>query len=101
MLGGLAALGRTIDRAWRPGDPGLRLSVELCATYWHFLLLVWLVLFALLAGWADDFLALCRSLTSRGADIEGIGGWPVPPLAIPARKIGRASWWGRVCQYVV
>ena len=26
----------------------MRLSVELCAIYWHFLLLVWLVLFALL-----------------------------------------------------
>ena len=27
----------------------LRLSVELCATYWHFLLAVWVVLFVLLA----------------------------------------------------
>jgi cytochrome c oxidase subunit III len=27
----------------------VRLSVELCAVYWHFLLLVWLVLFALLS----------------------------------------------------
>src|SRR3546814_327166 len=63
MLGGLAALGRTIDRARRPGDPGLRLSVELRSTYWHFLLFVWMVLFALLTGWADAFLALCRSLT--------------------------------------
>jgi len=26
----------------------VRLSVELCATYWHFLLVIWLVLFALL-----------------------------------------------------
>jgi cytochrome c oxidase subunit 3 len=26
----------------------LRLSVELCTVYWHFLLLVWLVLFAVL-----------------------------------------------------
>ena len=26
----------------------VRLSVELCSVYWHFLLLVWLVLFALL-----------------------------------------------------
>jgi cytochrome c oxidase subunit 3 len=26
----------------------VRLSVELCAVYWHFLLIVWLLLFALL-----------------------------------------------------
>ena len=26
----------------------LRSSVELCAVYWHYLLLVWIVLFALL-----------------------------------------------------
>jgi cytochrome c oxidase subunit 3 len=26
----------------------VRLSVELCTVYWHYLLLVWLVLFALL-----------------------------------------------------
>lgn len=28
----------------------IRLSVELCALYWHFLLLVWLVLFALISN---------------------------------------------------
>jgi cytochrome c oxidase subunit 3 len=40
------------------------LSVGLCATYWHFLLLVWLVIFALLTGWADDFIAICRAAVS-------------------------------------
>jgi cytochrome c oxidase subunit III len=49
LLGGLVALGRTIARARRGvAMDRLRLSVDLCATYWHFLLLVWLVLFALL-----------------------------------------------------
>ena len=33
-------------RGVAPGK--LRLSIELCALYWHFLFLVWLVLFALL-----------------------------------------------------
>ena len=42
--------------------PQLRLSVELCAMYWHFLLLVWLVLLGLLTGWTDDFVAMCRQL---------------------------------------
>jgi cytochrome c oxidase subunit 3 len=49
LLGGLVALGATSDRAWRSAaaaDAGL--SVELCAIYWHFLLLVWLVFFVLL-----------------------------------------------------
>ena len=49
LAGGMVALGRTGFRAWRGADlPQLRLSVELCATYWHFLLVAWLVLFGLL-----------------------------------------------------
>jgi cytochrome c oxidase subunit 3 len=49
LSGGLVALGRTAAKVW--GDDELvqiRLSVELCAVYWHFLLAVWLVLFALM-----------------------------------------------------
>jgi cytochrome c oxidase subunit 3 len=49
ILGGLVALGRTMDKAWQGVALGeVRLSVELCAMYWHFLLFVWLVLFSLL-----------------------------------------------------
>ena len=49
LLGGLAALGRTTAKVWRGFTVDqVRLSVELCAMYWHFLLLVWLVLFGLL-----------------------------------------------------
>jgi cytochrome c oxidase subunit III len=49
LLGGLVAMARTALRARGDVDIGrLRLSLELCAMYWHFLLLVWLVLFALL-----------------------------------------------------
>jgi cytochrome c oxidase subunit III len=63
LLGGLVALGRTTARAWRGVEVAhLRLSVELCTMYWHFLLLVWLILLALLTGWADDLVALCRQL---------------------------------------
>lgn len=63
VLGGLAVLGRTTVKAWRGVDVSrLRLSVELCTMYWHFLLLVWLVVLALLTGWADDFAAICRQL---------------------------------------
>jgi cytochrome c oxidase subunit 3 len=49
LLGGLMALGRTMDKAWGGVAVGeVRLSIELCAVYWHFLLLVWLVFFSLL-----------------------------------------------------
>lgn len=49
VAGGLVALGRTADKVWRDGwTSRTRLSVELCAAYWHFLLLVWLILFGLL-----------------------------------------------------
>ncbi|HEU4985875.1 MAG TPA: cytochrome c oxidase subunit 3 [Rhizobiaceae bacterium] len=61
ILGGLFALTRTTIRAWSGASPErLRLSTELCAMYWHFLLFVWLGLFVLLAGWAADFIEICR-----------------------------------------
>jgi cytochrome c oxidase subunit III len=49
LLGGLVAWARTTARVWRQIEVAtVRLSIELCAIYWHFLLAVWLVLFALL-----------------------------------------------------
>ena len=49
LVGGLVAWGRTAAKVWRGIEVAkVRLSVELCAIYWHFLLGVWLVLFALL-----------------------------------------------------
>ncbi len=48
-MGGLVAWLRTTAKVWRGVEVAqVRLSVELCAVYWHFLLLVWLVLFGLL-----------------------------------------------------
>lgn len=69
VLGGLIALGRVTLRAFDTYEVGgargkLRLGLELCAIYWHFLLFVWLVLFVLLAGWAGDFLEICRQVLS-------------------------------------
>jgi cytochrome c oxidase subunit III len=59
LLGGLVAWGRTIAKVWRGLDVvRLRLSVELCTVYWHFLLLVWLVLFGLLFSGNDNLGAL-------------------------------------------
>ena len=49
LSGGLVALGRTALKMQRGVEVGkLRMSVELCATYWHFLLVSWLALFVLL-----------------------------------------------------
>jgi len=65
LMGGLVALGRTTSKVWRGAKVAeVQLSVELCAIYWHFLLLVWLVLLGLLTGWTDDFIAICRGLLS-------------------------------------
>ena len=63
ILGGLVALGRTTARAWTDGARDkLRLSIELCAMYWHFLLFIWLAIFVLLAGWAANLIDICRQL---------------------------------------
>jgi cytochrome c oxidase subunit 3 len=50
LLGGLVVWARAVGRMLR-GDSAarsLRLTVELCSIYWHYLLVVWLVLFGLL-----------------------------------------------------
>jgi cytochrome c oxidase subunit 3 len=67
LLGGLWVWGRTSARVARGAEAGaVRLSVELCTVYWHYLLLVWLVLFALLlstpprqSSCTPDTIAIC------------------------------------------
>jgi cytochrome c oxidase subunit III len=55
LVGGLVVLVRTTSRLFGRIDAGnvvarsrVRMSVQLCTTYWHWLLLVWLGVFALL-----------------------------------------------------
>ena len=67
VIGGLVALGRTAEKVWGGARMvQVRLSVELCAIYWHFLLFVWLILFGLLlvepGDSLADFLARCAPL---------------------------------------
>jgi cytochrome c oxidase subunit 3 len=65
LMGGLVGLGRTTAKVLRGAEASqIRLSVELCTIYWHFLLLVWLVLLGLLTGWTDNFVDVCRQLLS-------------------------------------
>ncbi|MFN3842811.1 MAG: heme-copper oxidase subunit III [Rehaibacterium terrae] len=61
LAGGLWVLWRTLRRAWR-GEPMARLreTVALCAVYWHYLLLVWGVLFTVLFVGAGPLYELCR-----------------------------------------
>jgi cytochrome c oxidase subunit 3 len=53
LVGGLAVWARTLTRLAAPVAPAVRVKdvrqvVALCTLYWHYLLLVWLVLFALM-----------------------------------------------------
>ena len=51
LLGGLIALSHIALRVWlRDSAEILALPLGLCTRYWHFLLLVWLVVFALLTS---------------------------------------------------
>jgi cytochrome c oxidase subunit 3 len=62
VLGGLVAWGRSAARARQGADMArLRLGVELCAIYWHFLLAAWLVLLLVLVS---NFLGLSICSTS-------------------------------------
>jgi cytochrome c oxidase subunit 3 len=64
VVGGLVAWVRTARRAQRGDDPArIRLGVELCAIYWHFLLAVWVVLFTILVSNTLG-LAICAPGTS-------------------------------------
>ncbi|KPH07772.1 cytochrome-c oxidase [Rhizobium acidisoli] len=64
IFGGLAVLTHTTVKAFSTdvAPERLRLSVDLSTIYSHFMLAVWLLLFALFAGWANDFVDLCRTL---------------------------------------
>ena len=49
LIGGLWVLGRTVSKFAAGAELiDLRLSLQLCSVYWHFLLLVWLVVFGVL-----------------------------------------------------
>ena len=49
LLGGLVAWGRTTVRLLSGSEIAkIRISVELCAVYWHFLLVIWVILFGLM-----------------------------------------------------
>ena len=52
LLGGLWVWSKTTFRltGGKADVVAARLSIELCSTYWHFLLVLWLLLFWVLAS---------------------------------------------------
>ncbi len=59
LMGGLLVLCNVVFRVWYDNDlKTLAAPLQLCTTYWHFLLGVWLVLFALLTSRPDTINAL-------------------------------------------
>ena len=57
LLGGLWVWAKTISKVWHGLESlsvtqitGVRLSIELCSVYWHYLLLLWLVFFYLFSS---------------------------------------------------
>lgn len=59
LLGGLVVMARVLLLAWQ-GAPADRIqaSLTLCTTYWHYLLGLWLVLFALLTQSPETYQAI-------------------------------------------
>lgn len=56
LLVGLVVLLRAILQFWRSAAlEGTRASLELCTTYWHYLLALWVVLFALLVSSPETY----------------------------------------------
>lgn len=59
LIGGLVVLSNVVFRVWYDSDAAsLTAPLKLCTTYWHFLLGVWLVLFALLTSKPETINAL-------------------------------------------
>jgi cytochrome c oxidase subunit 3 len=59
LLGGLVAWARTLSKLLlREPLQALSASVELCAIYWHYLLALWLLLFALLTSTPQTYEAI-------------------------------------------
>ena len=62
LVGGLAVWAKTTLKVWRGVPmPKVRLSVELCTIYWHFLLVIWLALFGLLFFPGGSLPVICKA----------------------------------------
>lgn len=65
LVGGLVAWAVASLKVWRGVPlPKVRMIVELCTIYWHFLLVVWLALFGLLFFPGGSLPVICRAFVS-------------------------------------
>ncbi|RTL90921.1 MAG: cytochrome c oxidase subunit III [Hyphomicrobiales bacterium] len=63
LIGGFVVLvGVTGPTLHRIESEIMTARLGLCATYWHFLLVVWLLLFMLISGFTDNVGVICRRL---------------------------------------
>ncbi|MEO6918463.1 MAG: cytochrome c oxidase subunit 3 [Collimonas sp.] len=58
VAGGLVGWGMAAAGSWRQEPRRLAWRIRLCARYWHFLLVVWLLLFAVLGWLTPDFVRM-------------------------------------------
>ena len=59
LLGGMIVLANVVFKVWYDEEAdALSGPLQLCANYWHFLLVVWMVLFALLTSRSETINAL-------------------------------------------
>lgn len=59
LLGGLIGWTHTLRRAWNDDDDTrVRVSVQMCTVYWHFLFVLWLAMFGLLSSSPETINAL-------------------------------------------
>ncbi|MEM9635688.1 MAG: cytochrome c oxidase subunit 3 [Pseudomonadota bacterium] len=65
ILGGLVALAFAVSSAFHGTDlRPLIPRLELCTIYWHFLLVIWLAILVVIAGWAEEIVVTCSQLFS-------------------------------------
>ncbi|MBY6185662.1 cytochrome c oxidase subunit 3 [Marinobacter hydrocarbonoclasticus] len=69
LLMGLAIWGRTLPRLWRQASAPALARLNLLAQYWHFLLGLWLVLFALLTSSPETYQALAALCGVKPVDV--------------------------------
>lgn len=59
LLAGVVVLGRPLLAFWKGAGPAqITDSIKLCTTYWHYLFLVWLALFALMTAPPETYKTL-------------------------------------------
>ena len=74
ITGGLVVLGAAADHAWRRDDAAtMRRAARLCAIYWHFLLVVWAALFALMLADNSGAIHIIEYFSSLALQLFEVG----------------------------